>query len=180
MMSNKKNNSRDRLGGFIYQQPPTSDPRRYEIIKYATWRMRLYQELESVSYENLQKKTQSTADQIFPKLIQRTEEKQFFMDFLSEYTDTHDEDLISFFICLMLYSRDLRNHETFIKMEKLILSLRLDRFGNGPAKMFALKDIASKLTNLSVQSLTISREEYSQNEIRITHWYDRTKSDIVN
>lgn len=80
------------------------------------------------------------------------------MDFLSEYTDTHEEDLISFFICLMLYSRDLRNHETFIKMERLILSLRLDRLNNGPAKMHALKDMVERMTGISSQSLTISRE----------------------
>jgi hypothetical protein len=117
---------------------------------------------------------------MFPKLIQRNEEKQFFMDFLAEYTESHEEDLISFFICLMLYSRDLRNHETLIKMEKMILSLRLDRFGSGPTKMYALKDIVSKLTNLSVQSLTISREEFLQNELRITHWYDRSSNNTAN
>jgi len=39
----------------------------------------------------------------------------------------------------MLYSRDIRNHDTFIKMEKLILSLRLDRLKNKVNKMNVLK-----------------------------------------
>jgi len=39
----------------------------------------------------------------------------------------------------MLYSRDLRNHDTFIKMERLILSLRLDRLKSGTSKMNVLK-----------------------------------------
>ncbi len=48
----------------------------------------------------------------------------------------------------MLYSRDLKNNDTFIKMEKLILSLRLDRIDNVLTKMNLLKELVKGLTNL--------------------------------
>lgn len=38
------------------------------------------------------------------------------MDFIKEMSDTHEQEVISHFICLMLYSRDLKNHDTFVKM----------------------------------------------------------------
>ena len=65
--------NKDRISGLIYSEPPKSDPKRYEIVKYATWRMRLYQELEAVTYEDLVKREIPSIDKMFPKLCQTAE-----------------------------------------------------------------------------------------------------------
>lgn len=80
------------------------------------------------------------------------------MDLFSDFTETIEQDLVSYFICLMLYSRDLRNNETFIRMERTILLIKLNKLAHSPSKMSLLKDIISKLANIPLNELTISRE----------------------
>lgn len=63
-------------------------------------------------------------------------------------TQTIEQDLVSYFICLMLYSRDLKNNDTFIKMERTILSIRLDKMNHNPSTMAILKDIISSLAKV--------------------------------
>lgn len=63
-------------------------------------------------------------------------------------TQTIEQDLVSYFICLMLYSRDLKNNDTFIKMERTILSVRLDKMKHNSSTMGILKDIISSLAKV--------------------------------
>jgi len=56
----------------------------------------------------------------------------------------------------MLYSRDLKNHDTFIKMERIILELKLNWLKKGPSKMVVLKSLIEGLTTLKAIDLDIS------------------------
>jgi len=57
----------------------------------------------------------------------------------------------------MLYSRDLKNNDFFIKMERNILSIKLNKMGQTPSTMNVLKNIISSLLKIPIQDLTISR-----------------------
>lgn len=38
----------DELNGIIYMNPLPQEPTRYEMIRYSTWRIYLFQELETL------------------------------------------------------------------------------------------------------------------------------------
>ena len=38
----------DDINSLIYSQPFKSDPTRYEMVRYSTWRIYFYQELEAM------------------------------------------------------------------------------------------------------------------------------------
>lgn len=73
-------------------------------------------------------------------------------------TQTFEQDLVSYFICLMLYSRDLKNNDFFIKMEKNILSIKLNKMTPNPSTMNIIKNLISSFAKIPVQELSISRD----------------------
>lgn len=130
-----KNNDETILNSLIYTELHLEGPTRYEMIKYSTWRIYLYNELESVSADrrdvkrNLEKYTTQ-----FPQLAISDQRKQFY-DFLYKPTELSDKnfkddfrnDNISHFVCRMLYCQEENNHQSFIEMERRILEGRLRR-----------------------------------------------------
>jgi hypothetical protein len=41
------NNTNGNINDYIYLDPAQDEPTRYEIIRFSTWRIHLFQELES-------------------------------------------------------------------------------------------------------------------------------------
>ena len=83
-----------------------------------------------------------------------------------ELTSTHEEESISHFVCRMLYSRDLKNHDIFVKMEKIILEMRLIRLAkneNKPRVIEVLKKLIEGLIGIKMQDLDVTKEEYYEN-----------------
>jgi DNA primase large subunit len=118
------------LNSLIYTSPLAHEPTRYEMVRYSTWRIYLFQEFESLRDEQIQalRGNQSWIDK-YPQLTATREEREFYIDLLSELKDarTRREDLISHFVCRMLYCHDTSNHAKFVEMEKLILTIKLER-----------------------------------------------------
>jgi hypothetical protein len=122
----------EELNTLIYMNPITPEPTRYEMIRYSTWRIYLFQEFESLAAEKITELKKSNANWLekFQQLVSTREEHEFYSDFLNECRTSKTssrEDIISHFICRMLYSTDSANHAKFIDMEKQILSIRLNR-----------------------------------------------------
>lgn len=120
----------EELNGLIYMTPLSQEPTRYEMIRYSTWRVYLYQEFESLREEQITalESNQSWIDK-YPQLVSTKEEKAFYLDLLSQFKNetTLRQDMISHFICRMLYCYDSNNHSRYIEMEKLILRIKLKR-----------------------------------------------------
>lgn len=119
----------DEINGLIYCHPLRQEPSRYEMVRYSTWRVYFFQELEAMASDKIAglKCGQSWIEK-YPHLVTNNEEKKFYGDFLNDKkSDTMREDIISHFICRMLYCQDTLNHAKFIEMEKQILSIRLFR-----------------------------------------------------
>ena len=70
------NYSNEELNSLIYMHPPKEEPTRYEMVRYSTWRIYLFQELEAMSAETLKAiKTSGNWLDKYPRLITTNEEK---------------------------------------------------------------------------------------------------------
>jgi hypothetical protein len=86
------------------------------MIKYSTWRIYLYNELESISPDRRDnKRTLEKYTTQFPQLAISEERKHFynFLDnptgSLENYQDAFRNDNISHFVCRMLYCQEEAN-----------------------------------------------------------------------
>lgn len=135
-MNYNPNFEEDKLNSFIYEEMDRRAPSRYEMIKYSTWRIHLFNELEAIPIDrsdnkNYQLKSFNT---MFPHLVSSSEQKSFY-SFLSSpsvressaYHTPMRMDNISHFICRMLYCQEEHNHETFLSMERRILEGKIWR-----------------------------------------------------
>jgi len=67
----------------------------------------------------------------YPNLIANNEEREFYTYFLNSKKDEIlKKDLISHFVCRMLYCYDSVNHSKFIDMERQLLAIKLHRLCN--------------------------------------------------
>lgn len=76
----------EELNGLIYMTPLSQEPTRYEMIRYSTWRVYLYQEFESLRQEQITalESNQSWIDK-YPQLLSTKEERAFYIDLLSQF-----------------------------------------------------------------------------------------------
>lgn len=130
------------MNSLIYTELHNNGPSRYEMIKYSTWRIYLYNELESISPDRRDnKRTLEKYTTQFPQLAISEERKHFynFLDnptgSLENYQDALRNDNISHFVCRMLYCQEEATHQTFIEVERRILEGRLRKVlrANSPA-----------------------------------------------
>jgi hypothetical protein len=107
----------DDLNSLIYSSPLAHEPTRYEMIRFSTWRIYLFQEFESLREEQISalKANLGWIDK-YPQLTSTKEEREFYIDLLSEFKSdrTRREDLVSHFVCRMLYCYDTSNHAKFV------------------------------------------------------------------
>ena len=101
------------------------------------------------------------------------------MDLLSEFKKerTQREDLISHFICRMLYCYDNANHSKFVEMEKLIIRIKLERRLTSDIKsrvrhMELLKRILAFFMEVKVDQLYVSEEDWRVFGTKISHKKD--------
>ena len=66
----------DELNSLIYMHPLKMEPTRYEMVRYSTWRIYFYQELEAMPSEKIKElRTCSSWVEKYPALITNNEEK---------------------------------------------------------------------------------------------------------
>lgn len=102
------------------------------MVRFSTWRIYLFQELETLREEQIAalRLNQGWIDK-YPQLTATKEEREFYLDVLNEFKEktgrTRMEDMVSHFVCRMLYCHDTTNHSKFVEMEKLVLRIKLER-----------------------------------------------------
>lgn len=170
------------LNSLIYSSPLSHEPTRYEMVRFSTWRIYLFQELESLREEQILalRNNQSWVDK-YPQLTTTKEEKEFYLDLLSEYKGerTRREDLVSHFVCRMLYCHDTANHAKFVEMEKLVLRIKLERrLTNDPKvrlrQMDLLKRLLAFFLERRVEDFHVSTQDWEDYGMKITHKKDET------
>lgn len=125
-------NDRDQadINSLIYTSVSGIEPKRYQLIRFSTWRIYFFQEMESFREEELKSLSVLTLREIFPKLASTQEEDTFYSNLLEPFKFKENifrQDNISHFICRMLYCHDSNNHLKFVEMEKTILAVKLQR-----------------------------------------------------
>ena len=112
---------------MIYCDITSEPPTRYEMIKYSTWRIYLYNELEGESFDRRDKKIFENYCTRFKNLSVSEERKNFYNFLHTPSGESSRNDNISHFICRMLYCQEETTHQTFVALEKRILEERLLR-----------------------------------------------------
>ncbi len=96
----------------------------------------------------------------YPNLTPTIEEREFYEDFLNnKKKDTYRQDIISHFICRMLYCQDSNNHSKFIEMEREILRIRLLR-KKAPTMMNLLKNILGVILDKKSEDFNVPEEDW--------------------
>jgi len=120
----------ENMNSLIYMAPLRVEPTRYEMIRYSTWRIYFFQELESMPTEKIDlfKKTKDSWIDKYPHLCTTDEQREYYEDLLNDFKEkTYKEDIISHFGCRLLYCHDGANHSKFVEMERLLFNIRLRR-----------------------------------------------------
>ena len=77
---------------------------------------------------------------------------------------TTREDIISHFICRMLYCYESSNHFKFVEMEKSILKIKLQRAKHLQARerfMYVLKEMLASFLKEKSSAFEVSEEEWN-------------------
>ena len=121
----------DRINSLIYCDLTRQPPSRYEMVKYSTWRIFLYNELEGEHFDRRdEKKLGENYCSRFKSLSVSEERKRFYNFVFVPSGDNRQDyriDNISHFICRMLYCQEETTHHSFVAIEKRILEERLLR-----------------------------------------------------
>jgi hypothetical protein len=175
------------LNSLIYSSPLSHEPTRYEMVRYSTWRIYLFQELESLREEQILalRSNQSWLDK-YPQLTATKEEREFYLDLLSEFKGdrTRREDLVSHFVCRMLYCHDTANHAKFVEMEKLVLRIKLERRLTGEVKarlrqMDLLKRMLAFFLERRLEDFHVSAHDWEEYGVKIAHRKDESAEEFA-
>jgi hypothetical protein len=154
------------------------------MVRFSTWRIYLFQELESLREEQIAalRVNQSWIDK-YPQLTATKEEREFYLDILNEIKEktgrTRMEDMVSHFVCRMLYCHDTTNHCKFLEMEKLVLRIKLERRLTGEIKarlrlMDLLKRLLAFFLECSVEDFHVSALDWEDYGNKIAHKKDES------
>jgi hypothetical protein len=67
------NENDDRINSLIYLHPLRDDATRYEMVRYSTWRIYFYQELEAMQSEKVKDLRNPSWIESYPSLITNEE-----------------------------------------------------------------------------------------------------------
>lgn len=150
------------------------------MVRYSTWRIYLFQELEGLRDEQVMalRSNQSWIDK-YPQLTATNEERQYYLDLLSEFKPqtSRRQDLLSHFVARMLYCHDPANHSKFIDMEKLLLKIKLERrlttdLSGRLRQMNLLKNLLAFFLKVNPEDFAVSTNDWDLFGHKISHKKD--------